>query len=68
MAGLELTLRDVKNADRLCMKTKDTMTKWPAKCGFSQSFTQGFSPSFTHPRVSILSFYQFPSFMAITHA
>ena len=25
-------------------------------CGFSRSFTQGFSPSFTHPRVLFLSF------------
>jgi hypothetical protein len=37
-------------------------------CGFSQSFTQGFSPSFTHPWVLLLTFYQFPSFMAITYA
>jgi hypothetical protein len=34
-------------------------------CGFSGSFTQGFSPSFTHPRVLILSFYQLFSFLAI---
>ncbi len=25
-------------------------------CGFSHSFTQGFSPSFTHPRVLLLGF------------
>jgi len=34
-------------------------------CGFSQSFTQGFSPSFTHPRVLLLGFYQFPSSVTI---
>jgi len=36
-------------------------------CGFSRSFTQGFSLSFTHPWVLLLSFYQFSSFMAIIH-
>ena len=36
------------------------------QCGFSRSFTQGFSLSFTHPWVFLLTFYQFPSFMAIT--
>jgi Phage integrase, N-terminal SAM-like domain len=34
-------------------------------CGFSGSFTQGFSLSFTHPRVLILGFYQLFSLLAI---
>jgi hypothetical protein len=40
----------------------------PRICGFSRSFTQGFSLSFTHPWVLLLSFYQFSSFIAITNA
>ena len=35
----------------VCLDCGYTELVVPA-CGFSRSFTQGFSPSFTHPRVS----------------
>jgi len=34
----------------------EKMNRLANECGFSRSFTQGFSPSFTHPRVLFLSF------------